>query len=383
MRSSIFPKPKPELVDEYRLICNKNNLKYVWYFSLLAVLVFGFHLLHHFRLGMNAFSAEMMPYTLLYSFGIIYPGLNVILLSKVKDVPALTPIASFIELAFPFFLGAVAVLLSLLGAMYEQGITPFAIMVMTISFILHGQFALLVIVMFSSWLALSLLLILTVNSYVYSPSIAIAFTCGLASVAIAFITERLRVRQFEIFTELSTQNKKLQLLSSLDPLTGLLNRRSFDAILEREMARSERFNHPLSLLLIDIDNFKEVNDTYGHVYGDDVLKHIAESIKTQVRDVDFVGRLGGDEFVVLLIETDKHFSLQVAERMRLEVSRLASPLQLNPHSISIGHAQYAGEGLSAFVQRADQALYKAKEAGKNKVRSISAPFNALAGMQDK
>lgn len=380
MRSLKFPKPKPELANEYKLQCNKSNLKYVWYFSLLAAFVFGFHLLHHFRLGMLAFSAEMIPYTLMYSFGVIYPGLNVILLSKVKDVPALTPIASFIELAFPFFIGAIAVLLATLGVQHGQGITPYAILIMLICFLIHGQFPLLLGVVIGTWLSLAALLIMTVDATLYSPSLAIGFTCGVAAIAIAFITERLRVRQFQIITDLNTSNRQLQLLSSQDPLTGLLNRRSFDQVLEREMARSERFGNPLSLLLIDIDDFKHVNDTFGHVYGDDVLKQTALAIKSQVRDVDFVGRLGGDEFVVLLIETDKHFSLQIAERMRAEASKLLSDKKNSLLSISIGHAQYAGESLSAFVQRADDALYKAKKAGKNKVRSLSAPFSTATGL---
>ncbi len=372
MSLTFFPKPKPELAEEYRLLCNKSNLKYVWYFSLLAVAVFGFHLIHHFRLGAGALSAEMMPYTLLYSFAIIYPGLNMVFLSRLKNIPALTPVASFIEMAFPFFIASIGVLLSTLGALHGQGITPFAILLMVVCFLLHGQFVLMICIVTFAWLALSALLITTSESEVYSPSIAIGFTSGVACILIAYVTEKMRVHQFEVITELNTKNKQLQLLSSQDHLTGLLNRRSFDQVLEQEMARSERFGHPLSLLLIDIDDFKGVNDTFGHVHGDEVIKRIAQSIKMHVRDVDFVGRLGGDEFVVLLIETDKHYSLQVADRMRIEVSKVVNEAE-NVVSISIGHAQYAGESLSAFLVRADQALYKAKEAGKNKVRSITAP----------
>lgn len=372
MSLTFYPKPRAELADEYRLLCNKSNLKYVWYFSLLAVAIFGFHLLHHFRLGTGAISAEMMPYTLIYAFGIIYPGLNMVLLSRIKNVPALNPVASFIELAFPFFIASIAVLLSTIGALHGQGVTPFAILLMVVCFLLQGQFLLMASIVFFSWLALSVLLFTLAEAVVYSPSIAIAFTSGIACIVIAYVTEKMRVHQFEVISELNAKNKQLQLLSSQDHLTGLLNRRSFDQVLEREMARSERFGHPLSLLLIDIDDFKGVNDTFGHVHGDEVIKRIASSVKMHVRDVDFVGRLGGDEFVVLLIETDKHYSLQVADRMRIEVSKVVNDSEKSL-SISVGHAQYAGESLSAFLVRADQALYKAKEAGKNKVRSITAP----------
>lgn len=369
MSTMYFPKPKAALETEYRRVCNKNNLKYVWYFSLFACVVFGFHLLHHFRLGVEALSAEMMPYTLLYSFAIIYPGLNMVLLSRLKDVPALSPIASFVELAFPFFMASIAVLLSVLGAQHAQGITPFPILLMIICFLLHGQFKLLLYVIALSWIALSVLLITTIGTGEASPSIAIGFTSGLACIVIAYITERMRVQQFEVITELNISNRQLKLLSSQDHLTGLLNRRSFDRMLEREMARSERFDHPLALLVIDVDNFKEVNDTFGHVHGDDIIKRIAQSIKLHVRDVDFVGRMGGDEFVVLLIETDKNYSLQVADRMRIEVGKLATGEDKTPLTISIGHAQFAGDSLTGFLERADKALYKAKGSGKNKVRS--------------
>ena len=369
MLARLFPKPKAALELEYRRECNKNNLKYVWYFSLLACVVFGFHLVHHFRLGTVALSAEMMPYTLVYSFAIIYPALNMMLLSWLKDLPALTPVAAFIELAFPFFMASIAVLLSVLGVQYGQGITPFAIILMIICFLLQGQFLLLFWVVLIAWLVLSLLLVLTTSLPTASPSIAIGFTSGLACVMIANITEKMRIEQFEALSELNTSNRQLQLLSSQDPLTGLLNRRSFDRALEREMARSERFGHAMSLLIIDIDNFKETNDTFGHVFGDEVIKQVAQSIRVHVRDVDFVGRLGGDEFVVILIETDRPYAIQVADRMRIEVSKLATQPGQPSLSISVGHAQYEGESLTAFIERADQALYQAKKAGKNRVRS--------------
>lgn len=369
MQSTLFPKPKLALENEYRRICNQKNLKYVFYFSILCCAVFAFHLLHHFRLGMMALSAEMIPYTLIYSFAIIYSGLNVFLLSRLQNVPALTPVAAFIELAFPFFVSCIALILSVIGAQIGQGITPFAVLVLSMCFMIHGQFKLILGLVLVCWAAMLLLLLYLMGAADASPHIAIGFTTSLVSLVVANVTENSRIEQFQIHYDLSTNNKKLRQLSSEDPLTGLLNRRSFDSVLEREMSRSERFGHPLSLLIIDVDNFKSINDTFGHVFGDDVIKNVAESIKKHVRDVDLVGRLGGDEFIVILIETGKSYAIQVADRMRIEVAKLPLVDGMKPLSISVGHAQFNGESLTALIERADKALYLAKKAGKNRVRS--------------
>lgn len=369
MQSTLFPKPKLALESEYRRICNQKNLKYVFYFSILCCSVFIFHLIHHFRLGILALSAEMIPYTLIYSFAIIYSGLNIFLLSRLKNVPALTPVASFVELAFPFFVSCIALILSVLGAQIGQGITPFAVLMMSMCFMIQGQFKMLFGLVLASWFGMSLLLLYLMGVVDASSHIAIGFTTSVASLVVANITENSRIEHFQIHYDLSTNNKKLRQLSSEDPLTGLLNRRSFDSVLEREMSRSERFGHPLSLLIIDVDNFKTINDTFGHVFGDEVIKNVAVSIKKHVRDVDLVGRLGGDEFIIILIETSKSYAIQVADRMRIEVAKLPLVDGMQTLSISVGHAQFSGESLTALIERADKALYQAKKAGKNRVRS--------------
>lgn len=367
--SRLYPKPRPAFEAEYRIHCNSNNLKLVWYFSLLACIVFGFHLLHHFRLGMDAFSTEMMPYTLLYGFSIVYPAINMLLLHKLKTMPPLEPIAIFIELLFPFFMCAIAVMLSVLSAQFGMGITPFAILMMVVCFTLQGNFLLISIAAVLGFFSLTTSLIWSLPNELYSPLVAISFTTTLACIVIANLTEGLRVNQFEIVSELNNTNRQLKLLSQQDHLTGLLNRRAVDAILQKELSRSERFDRPLSLLMIDIDNFKHINDAYGHVYGDKMLKDVANSVKMHVRDVDHVGRIGGDEFVVMLVETDHNYAIQVAERMRQEVCKLLSNHADENVSISIGHAVSEGESYIALIEKADRALYRAKKAGKNKVRT--------------
>lgn len=373
--SSLFPRTKPAFRAEYEVSCNTHNLKYVMYFSTLACIVFGLHLLHHFRLGYEALNPQMLPYTLLYSFAIVYSSFNILFLSKLRELPALSSVANFIEFIFPFFMASLAVLLSGLSANLGLGVTPFAIIMMVLSFTLQGQFILMCCVVALAFWTLAITLVFTTESVVYSPLIAICFTISLACLVIANLTERLRIRQFETVVELNNNNRQLQLLCQQDHLSGLLNRRAIDQVLERELSRSERFDHPLSLLMIDIDDFKHINDAFGHVFGDQILIEVSDSIKMHVRDVDYVGRIGGDEFLVILVETHHDHALQVADRMRNEVFKLNSKYQDCTISISIGHGISEGESYLAFIEKADKALYLAKNAGKNKVRSLfSAPI---------
>ncbi|GAI05876.1 unnamed protein product, partial [marine sediment metagenome] len=116
--------------------------------------------------------------------------------------------------------------------------------------------------------------------------------------------------------EKSRLYEETKMLSLTDPLTELPNRRHFDIMIDTELRRSERYNRPLSLLLIDLDNFKSYNDRNGHLEGDKVLAEYAKFMKLSIRDIDFICRFGGDEFVVVLPETDESFAKAVAERIR-------------------------------------------------------------------
>jgi diguanylate cyclase (GGDEF)-like protein len=157
-----------------------------------------------------------------------------------------------------------------------------------------------------------------------------------------------------------------------DALTGLFNRREFDARLKGESQRARRYEKSFTLLLLDIDHFKRVNDSYGHPAGDDVLKALAGILSKQFRDVDTVARYGGEEFAVILPETSGTPAKQVAERVRRAIA--SAPFQL-PDGREIGIT--ASIGVSSFpscgatpqdvVEHADQALYTAKEAGRNRV----------------
>jgi diguanylate cyclase (GGDEF)-like protein/PAS domain S-box-containing protein len=169
------------------------------------------------------------------------------------------------------------------------------------------------------------------------------------------------------------QNARLHALiqrqAITDELTSLYNRRGLFAVGEREVARSHRFNHPLSAILLDIDDFKHINDTYGHLCGDQVLRQVAHCLETNLRSIDIIGRYGGDEFVILLPETDLFTAAEVAERLSSRVREMyvhCEAALLNT-SISMGVTRVIQhtKNLEALFDQADRALYQAKQRGKD------------------
>lgn len=168
--------------------------------------------------------------------------------------------------------------------------------------------------------------------------------------------------------------EKVRSMAIRDGLTGLYNYRYFWEVLHREVELARRYRHPLSLLFLDIDDFKKVNDTLGHQVGDLVLKALGTYLQAAVRQADLVCRYGGEEFVILLAETDSREALISAERLRLGISQLtlALPEQELHFTVSIGVAKLEPEmDGDNLVKAADAALYRAKKAGKNRVCGIS------------
>lgn len=166
---------------------------------------------------------------------------------------------------------------------------------------------------------------------------------------------------------------ELERQATMDGLTGLFNRGHFLACSEKELLRAQRHNHPTSLLMLDIDHFKRVNDTFGHATGDRALQAVAGVCVETVRGADRIGRLGGEEFALLLPETTLAEALAVAERLRLGVrsieltSNEGHPVPLR---VSLGAAQYRpSETFSALLSRADAALYRAKNTGRDRVEA--------------
>jgi diguanylate cyclase (GGDEF)-like protein/PAS domain S-box-containing protein len=198
----------------------------------------------------------------------------------------------------------------------------------------------------------------------------------------------LQVRLERARVELEQANVELARLAATDPLTGLVNRRQADALFGRELARCRRHPSPLSLIMLDIDHFKAVNDTHGHKVGDAVLMQLAGRLKTRLRATDVVARYGGEEFLLILPDTDRAGAKALAETLRQGIED--APLECGDLRISLTVSMGvttlpAGQGLAADVllRRSDEALYAAKRAGRNRAvawadLSLPAPTDLAA-----
>jgi len=169
----------------------------------------------------------------------------------------------------------------------------------------------------------------------------------------------------------ATLFQSIQQLAITDPLTGVHNRRHLFELGQREFQRAKRFKRPLSVLMVDIDRFKNVNDQYGHSTGDTVLLRLSGLLKTGVREFDIVGRYGGEEFVIILPETSASATFEVAERLRILISKAFENTDLPIITVSIGTAssQLETPDLDALIHFADIAMYAAKKSGGNRVES--------------
>lgn len=172
---------------------------------------------------------------------------------------------------------------------------------------------------------------------------------------------------------------KVEELAVTDALTGLYVRRHFLERAREELARSKRHGLACTLLMTDLDRFKEKNDTYGHLVGDLVLKDVAKLLQRNLREVDLIARYGGEEFIMLLIETPVEQALPIVQRLRqlVEVHPIRVYDELLSQTISIGMAGFPEDGqtLEALIERADQALYAAKRAGRNRTARWSPSLN--------
>jgi len=205
-------------------------------------------------------------------------------------------------------------------------------------------------------------------------TLAIAVAPELIVVALPTI---LLMRRFVVYPVLIAQSR-------VDSKTGLLNVSTWEADAEAELSRAVRTAEPMSIALVDIDHFKAVNDTYGHLAGDRVLRAIANALATRSRDYDRVGRFGGEEFVLLLPQTEEADATRIAERLRRFVESLEIPTDEHPGAplvsvtISVGvTAMPRGERreLTDLLAAADSALYQAKQAGRNRVAAAAPGHN--------
>jgi diguanylate cyclase (GGDEF)-like protein len=161
-------------------------------------------------------------------------------------------------------------------------------------------------------------------------------------------------------------------IATTDPLTGAYNRRHYMALLSREHQRAERYGSTFSILMLDIDHFKKINDTYGHPIGDEAIKAMASAASKHLRPSDTLGRFGGEEFVIMLPQTDAAGAVVAAERIRESVAQVAVPAgtRVVRFTVSIGVATFVPKvTVAELLESADQALYAAKTGGRNQVRT--------------
>ena len=183
-----------------------------------------------------------------------------------------------------------------------------------------------------------------------------------------------KARAEALARKLKEANQKLREMAIRDPLTGLYNRRYFQERFQEEMSRAKRYRQPLTVVLADIDHFKRINDTYGHLFGDEVLKEVARVFRERIRKSDLVARYGGEEFVFLLPNTHARAGAAFAERIRREVENLEIKFmdQVIKVTISLGVATLVSFEVSEpeFLNMADKALYLSKERGRNRVTTV-------------
>lgn len=191
----------------------------------------------------------------------------------------------------------------------------------------------------------------------------------------------------ELIRRLETEKDKAQQSAMTDGLSGIPNRRYFDETLDKELYRLKRSGSPLALIMLDIDHFKKYNDRYGHVAGDDCLKLVAETIRSNIgRAPDFAARYGGEEFAIVMPDTDIHGAMIVAERLRLSIESLGVPHEDSSTAahvtISLGVASVYPETIDSpevLVRLADEALYEAKHSGRNRSVVAADPARPEAG----
>jgi len=178
-------------------------------------------------------------------------------------------------------------------------------------------------------------------------------------------------------TERKILQARLEYQASTDPLTALNNRRHFLLKADQEFLRFKRYGTTFAMLMLDLDLFKNINDTYGHQTGDALLREFSRQMRVAFRHSDILGRIGGEEFSVLLLESSLHRGIEIAERLRQQVENC--PLQLNdisvPYTVSVGvtTASMSDASLDVIMRRADAALYRAKRNGRNQVEFEKAP----------
>ncbi len=170
--------------------------------------------------------------------------------------------------------------------------------------------------------------------------------------------------------ELKKAKARVEKVMRTDKLTKLANRRAFMEFLKKTLAQSRRYDNNLTIIMLDLDNFKEINDSYGHPVGDQVLRKVGDILAENVREGDMAARFGGDEFIILMPQTAAAEAVNMAHRIRKKVKSINLSAVKKPPTLSLGITEFKGEeSAEDLLNRADKAMYEAKQAGKDKIIS--------------
>lgn len=348
----------------------RHNSRALWWLALISLPASVLLLLQHFFVPVISFEAQVWlfdAYTVLYIAGIaaavVAAGLSSYFLSAAPQGRYNFVVLGF-AVIFVVELAALAVLDS--GDGTDVSAYIIGVMVFAAAFRVRYTAALTIIigVSLSFYLAHWLLWgVLNLND-----TLTVLFV-SLFSGWISLALESQRTENFLVHMELDLQNKKLAELNSTDPLTGVMNRRSLLQVLYVYFEEFRRYSTPVSLVMIDIDYFKPVNDTHGHQVGDQVLAEFARLLSDSLRSTDRVARYGGEEFVIVLPHLHCKQACDAAERLR----RIVMNTRFSDHDLQItasfGVAELTSDapGINSLIKRADDALYSAKHHGRNRV----------------
>ncbi len=290
------------------------------------------------------------------------------------DVPRRVQVYGFL------FIAALLVSLALHSGIFQALrplVVPYLIGVITVAVCIYLSGAQCPALFGGAWIAMAASLVaFQPDVGLLASNLAHVTAMTIAAVAVSRMTYTSKIRELLYLRRIESQNRELERLSLTDKLTGLANRRLMDRHLAAEWRRCFRQGLPLSVIMLDIDHFKNFNDTYGHARGDDCLEYVAHAIREKAgRAGDLAARYGGEEFAVILSDTDKAGVLSLAESLRSGVEALAIPhdnTQCGVVTVSIGCATTdpaAPLETKTLLEKADTALYKAKTGGRNRVEA--------------
>ncbi|TSE38064.1 putative diguanylate cyclase YdaM [Tepidimonas fonticaldi] len=291
--------------------------------------------------------------------------------------PVLPIVGRILPLAVSAVVLAWAIVLTVMDQAVSSSVNPYVNAAVGVAIVLLLRPSTMVGLMGMAWVALAWVLggttddpaVLATNRMNAASATALAILVSILFWRHYARTELLQRALAESNRQLEAQRAELEALATRDPLTGLLNRREFVRQAEHELARARRLGAPLTLIMLDLDHFKAINDRHGHAVGDEVLRQTARYMAGSTRQTDRVARFGGEEFVLLLPDTSAEQAWHLADKLREGLARVCIPTLGVPVTASLGVASVLGTEsvtLEAVLHRADQAMYEAKRSGRNR-----------------